>query len=327
MGTTLQVIASQGESAPTLTDRWSDWPLRGSEGGWLVLGRRTPLAIGQLEATAKAASMAGPAVFMYVESSDFAYAGVVTAGEVLGRAVLNRRWAEDLEDGVTALLDCRAFYGTDEWEPEAALALSGWCSQLGRSCDRERIEEVLAQELTDALEGIDSLLRALTVPSSSVLGSAVKFGEARNVTDWGGTTIRGLPLRFEEQRYVIGDGSGFLGVWDRESPEAPIARFPANNDGRMARDAFLITRCYPVQSPEFGAAWRVPIAGKFPLGPRGDHLTRLEDERFLLGWGVDFIGIWDRVHPQSPVARFPETEAGSLEAMQKWLRLRGTERP
>jgi hypothetical protein len=61
------------------------------------------------------------------------------------------------------------------------------------------------------------------------------------------------------------------------------------------------------------------VAG--PGGPPGDgpfgagalafsHAGR----RFVLGWGPDFFGIWDRARPGHPVATFPRTDEGWVQA-------------
>jgi hypothetical protein len=41
-------------------------------------------------------------------------------------------------------------------------------------------------------------------------------------------------------------------------------------------------------------------------------------DRFVLGWGTDFFGIWDRSVPGEPVARFPRTDAGWGEAWKEF---------
>jgi len=33
-------------------------------------------------------------------------------------------------------------------------------------------------------------------------------------------------------------------------------------------------------------------------------------ERFVLGWGADFFGIWDRAEPGAPIASYPRTDVG-----------------
>ncbi len=128
-------------------------------------------------------------------------------------------------------------HSTHKEERRATTTLFNWCRRAGSSCDRTQIMDILTRRWTDALEGADRLFAALGLPQTKVLGMSVTYGEARFVDESGRPLIRGISLRLEEQRYVPGDGEGFLGVWDREHPEAPIARFLSSIDGRMARDA------------------------------------------------------------------------------------------
>lgn len=42
------------------------------------------------------------------------------------------------------------------------------------------------------------------------------------------------------QRYVLGRGDDFHGVWDRQAPEAPVARFPRDGKGwRASRQLWM----------------------------------------------------------------------------------------
>jgi uncharacterized membrane protein YeaQ/YmgE (transglycosylase-associated protein family) len=66
-----------------------------------------------------------------------------------------------------------------------------------------------------------------------------------------------------------------------------------------------------------------------PLGPPtrpaiGDEAQQFSHsgERYLLGYGTDFFGIWDRSAPGGPVRRFPRTDDGWREA---WLAYVGME--
>lgn len=45
--------------------------------------------------------------------------------------------------------------------------------------------------------------------------------------------------------------------------------------------------------------------------------------RYVIGYGPDFFGIWDRTAPDAPVERFPRTDEGWQEA---WLRFASMER-
>ena len=72
-----------------------------------------------------------------------------------------------------------------------------------------------------------------------------------------------------------------------------------------------------------------PQAPVLPLGPPtrpaiGDEAQQFSHsgERYLLGYGTDFFGIWDRSAPGGPVRRFPRTDDGWREA---WLAYVGME--
>lgn len=58
--------------------------------------------------------------------------------------------------------------------------------------------------------------------------------------------------------------------------------------------------------------------------PKGDEALQFthSGRRFLLGYGTDFFGIWDRERPGPPVSRFPRTDDGWRAA---WLQFAGEE--
>lgn len=59
-----------------------------------------------------------------------------------------------------------------------------------------------------------------------------------------------------------------------------------------------------------------------PIPPReDDRPLRLSHsgERYLLGYGADFFGIWERERPDAPVRRFPRTEEGWREAWAAYV--------
>src|SRR5205823_8202336 len=43
--------------------------------------------------------------------------------------------------------------------------------------------------------------------------------------------------------------------------------------------------------------------------------------RFVLGYGADFFGIWERERPGGPVERFPRTDAGWTDAWNRFRQL------
>ena len=67
----------------------------------------------------------------------------------------------------------------------------------------------------------------------------------------------------------------------------------------------------------------VPEVPSMGAGPGVDPVQLSHSgERFLLGWGEGFFGIWDRTRPGPPVERFPRTDDGWSQA---WLRYRSLE--
>jgi hypothetical protein len=68
----------------------------------------------------------------------------------------------------------------------------------------------------------------------------------------------------------------------------------------------------PADAP---SSWTVPAAAAPPpsAGPRvGEGALRFSHsgERYILGYGGDFFGIWDRTAPGGPVVRFPRNDEG-----------------
>ena len=130
------------------------------------------------------------------------------------------------------------------------------------------------------------------------------------------------PLRvpWRELRHVPGLGDGFLGIWDREAPGEPIARFPVSRRG----EARLHEELERLQLPVRVEALRASGLGEFvaPAGILSDvsiaeRDLSYRDARFALGRGDGFIGIWDREHPAAPIERFRSDVSGEESAIQR----------
>jgi len=58
----------------------------------------------------------------------------------------------------------------------------------------------------------------------------------------------------------------------------------------------------------------LPLAAAAPgAGDEALQYTH-SGRRYLLGYGRDFFGVWDRQHPGPPIARYPRTDEGWREA-------------
>ena len=129
-------------------------------------------------------------------------------------------------------------------------------------------------------------------------------------------------------RYVLGYGKGFFGIWDRQSPSAPVERFDRSDDGwrqawqryaglepgnvEVARD----TRSTADASS--GASGSYASGASFGASSGQPMQYTHSGQRFLLGYGADFFGIWDRHNLTQPVQRFPRTDEGWRTAWQQF---------
>ena len=60
--------------------------------------------------------------------------------------------------------------------------------------------------------------------------------------------------------------------------------------------------------------------GSSAPGPSGDKVEFTHTgERYLLGYGSDYFGIWDRQSPSTPSERFPRTDDGWRQAWQRYV--------
>ena len=91
-----------------------------------------------------------------------------------------------------------------------------------------------------------------------------------------------------------------------EASQAGTA-LPAMTQGTPADDVPLIAR--PPVNPA-GRQAAAPMPTTTPDGMTFSH----SGQRFVLGYGPDFYGIWDRQAPGPPVMRFPRTDPGWQEA-------------
>ena len=143
-------------------------------------------------------------------------------------------------------------------------------------------------------------------------------------------------------RYVLGYTTASFGIWDRQTPDTPIERFDRTDDGwRQAwqRYAAIEPSNAPVEttaaSPAAAAtaapvqtaapATAQPVAGATApiqtVGVGSSHGTAAlqythSGQRYLLGYGADFFGIWDRNALSEPVRRYPRTDDGWRQAWQ-----------
>lgn len=110
-------------------------------------------------------------------------------------------------------------------------------------------------------------------------------------------------------RYVLGYGADFFGIWDRQAPAGAVERFARTDDGwQQAWQRYAALEPGNVE---------VARAGSYAGTGQAMQYTH-SGQRFLLGYGSDFFGIWDRGNLAQPVQRYPRTDEGWRTAWQQF---------
>ena len=118
-------------------------------------------------------------------------------------------------------------------------------------------------------------------------------------------------------RYVLGYGPDHFGIWDRQSPSAPAERYPRTDDGwRQAWTRFVSLEPNNVAVPQ-------PGQGAPAADPTDSDVMQYthSGQRYLLGYGRSFFGIWDRQMPNAPLERFARDDAGWAAAWRRFTQL------
>jgi hypothetical protein len=118
---------------------------------------------------------------------------------------------------------------------------------------------------------------------------------------------------------VLGFGSDYFGIWDRQSPDTPAERFVRTDDGwRQAWTRFAGLEPNNVAVADGTAA---SVAPSDSAGDTDAMQYTHSGQRYLLGYGQTFFGIWDRQSPNSPMERFGRDDAGWAAAWQRFTQL------
>jgi hypothetical protein len=118
-------------------------------------------------------------------------------------------------------------------------------------------------------------------------------------------------------RYVLGYGPDHFGIWDRQSPSTPAERFPRTDDGwRQAWTRFVSQEPNNVAVPQ-------PGQGATAADPTDIDVMQYthSGQRYLLGYGRSFFGIWDRQMPNAPLERFARDDSGWAAAWRRFTQL------
>ncbi len=144
-----------------------------------------------------------------------------------------------------------------------------------------------------------------------------------------GATSTDATVRYSHSgyRYVLGYDPDHFGIWDRQSPSTPAETFPRTDEGwRDAWLRFVALEPKHVEVPAEGGATSGPTSTPGPTSAPGAADAEAvkythSGTRYLLGYGADFFGIWDRQDPSAPVERFPRTDDGWAQAWRRYTQI------
>jgi len=192
--------------------------------GWSYVLLDEPIPLPTLvEATIEAArTLAAPSLATYVQDSDFAYAVATWPDSSTTQLVLNEQGATAYEEGVWALAQCRKGAGSSDWRSWASNQVSEWSHLTPRQVSPRSVRALIDRQWDFAEQGLDSLLERMRLTATAVPSD---FQGALHILDSGNVGRRGKKVRVSDQRFVLGSGSDFIGIWDRESPGPPLGRF------------------------------------------------------------------------------------------------------
>jgi hypothetical protein len=187
-----------------------------------------------------AASAGGPALGSWVYDSDVGYLAAADEQGVAARLVINPDACEAYDLPLP-----------EGWPDGAIARFAEWSSAAPNALDPTTLAETVERDWTFAEEGVQDVNERLgtSTPYEAHPDLAVPTPLPRatlDALDAGGLggferSFHGehafrliqRELPWNDARYVAGYGAGFLGIWHRERPSAPIRQFSADHAGLM----------------------------------------------------------------------------------------------
>ena len=173
----------------------------------------------------------------------------------------------------------------------------------------------------------DASASEITTPAPTAEAASIE--EAAFVEDQGPAPAAAAPVpetgnvRYTHSgyRHVLGYGADYFGIWDRQAPTSPTERFPRTDEGwRQAWTRFAALEPNHVAVPQDGGADQGPANSRDATSAVDNDVLQYthSGQRYLLGYGRTFFGIWDRQSPQTPIEKFARDDAGWGAAWRRY---------
>jgi hypothetical protein len=279
-----------------------------------------------------ALSAGGPALGSWIHDSDVGYLAAADEHGGVTHLVVNPEAGEAYDVPLP-----------EGWPDGAIARFAEWSNDAPNALDSTAIAEVVGRDWTFAEEGVRELHErlGLAVPFEAEPDATIATPMPRATVD--AIDARGLggyeaPLPWMTEmflhgmrstpwrtaRHVPGVGADFIGIWDRDSPEAPIASFPISKQGEAQAMQELLRLQASLMRSDVGGD---QLAG-FERTFFGEQTVRLiqrelpwKDARYVAGYGSAFIGVWDRERPDAPIEQLASDNAGLKQAYETVGRL------
>jgi hypothetical protein len=212
-------------------------------------------------------------------------------------------------------------------------AFAKWSSVAPRGITGARLRELIKAGNTFAEATVWELLGELRIrplPDSDE-APARDVAEIRRIAaddfvgyvkplSWMGTDVsyRGRGIPWADYRFVPGRGEDFYGVWDRAHGGKPLLTYPKSLKGHenlLADFGDLDARLDHADIVDQFDGLIGVLADDLYAGGRE---LRLQDSRYVPGWGLGFSGVWEREGPREAVVRFKGGAAGRRKA-KRWV--------
>ncbi len=164
------------------------------------------------------------------------YVAAITSEGSTVETLLNADLASGSSEGVRAQERTRHPHeGGEGWRERAAIALISWARDAPRRPDLPELMGILQKHWTPIDLGVDRLFQVfgLSWPLDPGSSGDQFEGAWKDPWDEGIEVIGGMPVDLAEERFVIGEGAEFWGIWDRHYPGPPVKRFPHSEDGKL----------------------------------------------------------------------------------------------
>ena len=186
------------------------------------------------------ASAGAAALGSWVYDSDVGYLAAADEEGIRARLVINPDACEAYDLPLP-----------EGWPDLAIAGFAEWSSAAPNTVEATALAEIVERDWTFAEEGVQDVYECLglstpyetqpeltiptPLPRATVDDLAARELGGFEQSFHGESTFRLImrELPWKDVRYIAGYGAGFLGVWDRERPSAPIEQFSADHAGML----------------------------------------------------------------------------------------------